>query len=80
MRFFEFQILGFSGYIVFTFYDFVFGKKDNIELKSFDFEEAVVNIAIETDDANVCFNFSKNRFLGQFSVHLLFFSSNPLTN
>ena len=32
-------------------------KKDNIELKGFDFEKFMVNVATEIDYANVCLNF-----------------------
>ena len=62
-----------------------FKQIDNIQLKGFDFDfdNAMVNFAIEIDDGNGGFNYfplflSKARLLGHFTLLLILFNLNPL--
>ena len=78
MRFFDFLSLKFLVLVGVMYLHF-----KRLYLKRFDFEKVMVNVAINIDDANVCFNFfllflSKTRFWGHFTVHCFFPIQNPL--
>ena len=71
------------GILYYRFKRLYFEQIDNIQLKGFDFDNAIVNFAIKIDDGNVGFNYfllflSRATFLGHFTLLLILFNLNPL--